>query len=160
LLLQTNLTTASQQAVYNQGQSGYAVQQGQTLVPPGSGYAPLGGNSGGTPSYQSPPRQPAPQQPQPVAPQGGKKLGAGGQVNPRLQQIATASCVQCHDGTKPDRLDLRDLSALDVGERAWALALVEDGTMPKGAEPLNDEAVKLWRAHLTQAHQATKMARK
>jgi hypothetical protein len=76
-----------------------------------------------------------------------------------LQAAVSQSCLRCHNG-KPERMDLRNLATLNVGERAYMQALVEDGTMPEGGEPLDNETAKLFAQHTAKAHKAIKLARK
>lgn len=157
LLLQTQMANAGGGQGQGQGQAGYAVRQGQQVMQ--QTYQP--------PAPQPPPQQPASYQALPGAQAQGSNDGntpshaPGGvpvqtDVNPALSQLVTDSCLTCHgERRKPNRMDLRNLAAMSVGDRYYMLGLVEDGTMPQGREPISNDGVKLFREHATKAHKLT-----
>src|SRR5205823_13675080 len=99
-------------------------------------------------SYQQPQPLYPPQQPQsaqaPPPDSNAPSHAPGGvpvqtDVNPALAQLVSSSCLTCHGaGKKPNRLDLRRLATMSVGDRYYMLGLVEDGTMPQGREPISN----------------------
>jgi hypothetical protein len=149
LLLQTQMANAGQGGGQGQGATGYySARPGQQVMQ--------------QQSYQPP----APQQPQSAqapGPQDGNapSHAPGGMpvqtdVSPALAQLVTSSCLTCHgDSRKPNRMDLRSLGTMSVGDRYYMLGLVEDGTMPQGREPISNDGVKLFREHATKAHKLT-----
>jgi hypothetical protein len=140
-------------------------------VPPSGGYAPQAPPQAPPQGYapQAPPQSVRPHhQAQPEAPPEEPKEGTRSKpkpraaltdVDPKLQAAVNQGCVRCHNG-KPERMDLRNLATLNVGERAYMQALVEDGTMPEGGEPLDNDTAKLFAQHTAKAHKAIKLARK
>jgi hypothetical protein len=139
---------------YGPPPGGYAPQappQGYALQAPPQGVRP--------PAHpQAPPEAPAEEPKQDTRPKP-KPRAALTDVDPRLQAAVKTSCLRCHNG-KEDRMDLRNLATLNVGERAYMQALVEDGTMPEGGEPLDNDTSKLFAQHTAKAHKAIKLAKK
>lgn len=86
----------------------------------------------------------------PADPQARGNGGNGGNVvktavDPKLQTVVTASCVQCHSGAvTKGGLDLSDLSTVSEFHRLKSVAKVNRGDMPKFANPLPDEEVRLF----------------
>lgn len=58
-----------------------------------------------------------------------------------LQALFNRSCINCHDGGDPDRIDLTDATALSDGQLVGVYRQVYSGKMPKNAAPLSDEEV-------------------
>jgi mono/diheme cytochrome c family protein len=58
-----------------------------------------------------------------------------------MQEIATRSCVRCHNPAKEDRLDLSDVSRLSELQALEAMRRVYSGNMPQGGPPLSDKEV-------------------
>jgi hypothetical protein len=150
---------------------GYGSAPAGGYVPPSGGYAPQAPPQAPPQGYapQAPPQSVRPHhQAQPEAPPEEQKEGTRSRpkpraaltdVDPKLQAAVNQGCVRCHNG-KPERMDLRNLATLNVGERAYMQALVEDGTMPEGGEPLDNDTAKLFAQHTAKAHKAIKLAKK
>jgi hypothetical protein len=85
-----------------------------------------------------------------------QKAGANGGVNPKLVQLVDTKCVQCHNGDSQQRVDLRDLAALDYGDRLEAFQKVIDGEMPQNDDPLEPEGVALFREWVKQGKQSAR----
>lgn len=141
---------------YGSPPGGYAPQAPPQVLP--QNYAPQTPPQGVRPQHQALPQAP-PEEPREETRPKPKPRAALTDVDPRLQAAVNQGCVRCHGG-KPDRMDLRNLAVLNVGERAYMQALVEDGTMPEGGEPLDNETSKLFAQHTAKAHKAIKLARK
>lgn len=57
-----------------------------------------------------------------------------------VQELFRQNCVQCHDGSKPERIDLRDAVAVRA-KACMIFKSVYTGKMPKGRNPLSDAEV-------------------
>ena len=65
-----------------------------------------------------------------------------GRTSPALQQIVTASCLECHNGPGRNKIDLSNLDVVPMDKRAKAALWVDRGIMPDGHPPLADTAVR------------------
>jgi mono/diheme cytochrome c family protein len=62
-----------------------------------------------------------------------------------LAKVVGDNCVRCHSASKAGGgLDLSNLSAIPELQRYKIAAFVNDGSMPKGGQPLPDEQAKLF----------------
>jgi hypothetical protein len=115
------------------------------------GYPPPGGGAppGGVPPAEgrrapAPPAEgeepPAEREPRRGA-AGGKAVWYaedGGAVPEKLREVVKTSCLKCHSGTNPARMNLSDLRKVSLLGRGLASGLVRSGKMPKGGKPLAD----------------------
>lgn len=171
------------QAVYQSGQSGYAVQPGAQVVSPellqalvlalkqqglgqpggaeggagpGGPGAGGGGNGGGAQGGGGggPPAE---------VPKFQYLASPLGDVNPRLAAVVRDNCLSCHGGKDPKRLNLGDLSRITVADRYLTLGLVyhkdSQVRMPKNGSALKADELELFQEWADRAYSTSRSRR-
>lgn len=82
-------------------------------------------------------QQPSVPAPQPELP---PQPAQGNEKDAKVQELFRQNCVQCHDGSKPERIDLREAVAVRA-KACMIFKSVYTGKMPKGRNPLSDAEV-------------------
>jgi hypothetical protein len=148
--------------------SGFQMQTGQQVLTPQQLQTLIQQLQGGQqqpvqPTTPAPGTAPLPQAPAmpPAAAGPGKDwrecwyANGTDQPDPALTKAVSENCLKCHGGTNPDRMDLRDLSRISFVGRSLVKSLVDDGSMPKNAHPLDNNTAALFQPWFQTGYRAS-----